>query len=35
MRGRKPVGYKGVHTIEEVVGVLLERGEHTDKGVER
>ena len=35
MRGRKPAGYKDVHRIEDVVGVLLERGEHTDKGVER
>jgi len=30
IRGRKPSGYKGIHTIEDVVGVLLERGEHTD-----
>ena len=35
MRGRKPAGYKDVHSIEDVVSVLLERGEHTDKGVER
>ena len=35
IRGRKPSGYKDVHSIEDVVGVLLERGEHTDKGVER
>ena len=35
MRGRKPAGYRSVHSIEDVVGVLLERGEHTDKGVER
>lgn len=32
MRGRKPAGYRGVHSIEDVVSVLLERGEHTDKG---
>ena len=30
MRGRKPAGYKDVHRIEDVVGVLLERGEHTN-----
>ena len=35
MRGRKPSGYKGVHSIEDVMSVLLERGKHTDKGVER
>jgi hypothetical protein len=35
IRGRKPSGYKDVHSIEDVVGVLLERGEHTDKGGER
>jgi hypothetical protein len=35
MRGRKPAGYRDVHTVEDVVGVLMERGEHTDKGVER
>jgi hypothetical protein len=35
IRGRKPAGYRGVHSIEDVLGVLLERGEHTDKGVER
>jgi hypothetical protein len=30
MRGRKPVGYKSVHNIEEVMAVLRERGVHTD-----
>jgi hypothetical protein len=30
MRGRKPAGYRGVHCIEDVVGVLRERGEHTE-----
>jgi hypothetical protein len=35
MRGRKPEGYRGVHSIEDLVSVLRERGEHTDKGVER
>jgi hypothetical protein len=35
MRGRKPAGYRGVHTIEDVVGVLLERGEHTDSAGSR
>ena len=35
IRGRKPAGYRGVHCIEDVVAVLSERGEHTDKGVER
>jgi hypothetical protein len=35
IRGRKPANYKGVHSIEDVVSVLLERGENTDKGGER
>jgi hypothetical protein len=35
IRGRKPAGYQSVHSMEDVVGLLLERGEHTDKGVER
>jgi hypothetical protein len=30
MRGRKPAGYRGVHTIEDVVSVLRDRGEHTE-----
>lgn len=35
MRGRKPAGYKDVHRIEDVVGVLLERGEHPNLGGEQ
>jgi len=35
IRGRKPSGYKDVHTVEDVVGVLLERGEHTDSAGSR
>lgn len=35
IRGRKPAGYKGVHSIEDLVDVLRERGEHTDKGAGR
>ena len=29
IRGRKPAGYIGVHSIEDVVSVLLKTGEHT------
>jgi hypothetical protein len=35
MRGRKPAGYRGVHSIEDVVSVLLERGEHPNLGGEQ
>ena len=30
MRGRKPAGYSAVHSIEDVVGVLLKRRGHPD-----
>jgi len=30
IRGRKPSGYKGVHSIEDLVDVLRARGEHMD-----
>jgi len=35
MRGRKPTGYSDVHSIEDVLSVLLKRREHTNQAVER
>lgn len=35
MRGRKPAGYRDVHTVEDVVRALLDKGEHPNLGGEQ